>query len=336
MERWPTFAVTMSRLEGGRPELSRLPQLSLDLWSALRDPCRHCNHVMLGPMHSSDPTVRRAQLEFLTHITDTLAAGIIELPAFPQVVIKVQEAYRNPKYTPQMIVRLISAEPTLARRLLDIANSVAFNATGRVIIDLGHALTRLGAQKVYGVVLAHAIQDIRRTESLRSIAGRMDELWSDSVTVAHFSQVVAKRTSLPTPDAFAAGLLHLMGRLYILVQCTAQRPPGHQVVLSDDLVDAWHPVIAQAVLKNWGMSEEICEAVGAQAEVDVVRTGNATLTDVLVTGIRLAKRMNNRYDAPSLSAGGVLARLNLSVDECHSLVDEAAVDVRALQRALRH
>ena len=285
-------------------------------------------------MHSSDSTLQ-SQLDFLTHITDTLAAGTIELPAFPEIVIKLQEAYRNPNYTPQMVARLIAAEPTLARRLLDMANSVAFNATGRVIIDLGLALTRLGAQKVYGVVLAHAIQDIRRTESLRSIAGRMDELWSDSVTVAHFSQAVAKRASLPTPDAFVAGLLHLMGRLYILVQCTEQGASGHRVVLSDDLVDAWHPVIAKAVLKNWRISEEVCEAVGAQAELDVVRTGNATLTDVLVTGIRLAKRMKNRYDATSLSAGGVLARLNLSVEECHSLVDEAAAEVRALERAMR-
>lgn len=277
----------------------------------------------------------RSQLDFLTHMAETLAAGTIELPAFPQVVIKLQEAYKNPNYTPQMVARLISAEPTLARRLLDIANSVAFNATGRVIIDLGLALARLGAQKVYGVVLAHAIQDIRRSESLRSIAARMDELWSDSVTVAHFSQAVAKRASLSTSDAFAAGLLHLMGRVYILVQCTEQGPTRPRVVLSNDLVDEWHPVIAKAVLKNWGMSEEVCEAVGAQSEAHVVRTGNATLTDVLITGIRLAKRMRNDYDAASLSAGGVLARLNLSIEECHSLVDEAAVEVRALQRALR-
>ena len=291
---------------------------------------------MLGRMNSFDSTVkRRSQLDFLTHMRDTLAAGIIELPAFPQVVIKVQEAYKNPNYTPQLVARLISAEPTLARRLLDMANSVAFNATGRVIIDLGLALTRLGAQKVYGVVLAHAIQDIRRTESLRSIAGRMDELWSDSATVAHFSQAVAKRASLPTPEAFVAGLLHLMGRLYILVQCAEQGSSGQQVVLSNDLVDAWHPMIAKAVLKNWRMSEEVCEAVGAQAEVDVVRTGTASLTDVLVTGIRLAKRMKNHYDATSLSAGGVLARLNLSVEECQSLVNDAAAEVRALERALR-
>jgi len=276
-------------------------------------------------MHSSD---------FLTHMANGVAAGIVELPAFPQVVIKVQEAYKDPNYTPQIVARLIAAEPALAKRLLDMANSVAFNATGRVIIDLGLALTRLGAQKVYGVVLAHAIQDMRMTESLRAIAAPMDELWSDSVTVAHFAQAVAKRRSLSTPDAFVAGLLHLMGRLYILVKCTIQAPSGQRIVLSNDLVDAWHPVIAQAVLRHWRINEEVCEAVGAQAEADQVRTGNATLTDALILGIRLAKRMKNHADGPGLSAGGVLARLNLSVEECHSLVAEAAADVRALERAI--
>jgi HD-like signal output (HDOD) protein len=276
----------------------------------------------------------QGSVDFLTHIADTLADGIVKLPAFPQVVIKVQEAYKDPNYTPQIVARLIATEPTLARRLLDMANSVAFNATGRVIIDLGLALTRLGAQKVYGVVLAHAIQDIRMNESLRAIAAPMDELWSESVTVAHFAQAVAKRRSLSAPDAFVAGLLHLIGRMYILVQCTVQAPSGHRVVLSNDLLDAWHPAIAKAVLKNWRIGEEVCEAVGAQAEVDVVRTGSATLVDALVIGIRLAKRMKNYSDGPGLSAGGVLARLNLSVEECQNLVDEALADVRALERAL--
>ena len=286
-------------------------------------------------MHSADsPAQRRAQVEFLSRMTDALSAGNIELPAFPQVVIAVQDAYKDPDYTPQKVARLISAEPPLARRLLDIANSVAFNATGRVIVDLGLALTRIGAQKVYGVVLAYAIHNIRRIESLKPIAGRMDDLWSESVTVAHFSQAVAKRTSLSAPDAFVAGLLHLMGHLYILVQASREGPSGHPVVLSKDLVDAWHPAIAKAVLKNWQISEEVCDAVGAQADVDVVRTGKGTMADVLTLGIRLAKRMKKDQDGPSLSAGGVLARLNLSIEECHSLVDEAAADVRALERAL--
>jgi hypothetical protein len=62
-------------------------------------------------MHSPDPAgQRRLQLDFLTDMMNSLAAGTTGLPAFPQVVIKVQELYKDPNYTPQMIVRHISAE----------------------------------------------------------------------------------------------------------------------------------------------------------------------------------------------------------------------------------
>src|SRR6202789_526157 len=277
---------------------------------------------------------RSAPVEFLRHMLAALDAGAVDLPAFPQVVIQVQEVLRNPNYSVQMIARPISADPTLAARLLNMANSTAFNATGRVIIDLGVALTRLGAQKVYSVVLAHAIQDIRRVESLRSIARSLDELWSDSVAVAHFCGAVVKRLKLAMPDAFAAGLLHRVGHVYILVQLARQEASRPRVTLSKDLVDAWHPTIAKAVLKNWHVNDAVCEAVGMQADVLAVRSGPPTLTDVLLVGIRLANRMVNSADTSSMSSGGALARLNLSIEECHKLIGEAESEVRALARAL--
>ena len=211
-------------------------------------------------------------LEFLSGMLDTLAAGTVHLPAFPQVVIKVQEAFKDPDYTPQKIARVVATERSLADRLLQMANSTAFNATGRVIIDLGVAINRLGAQKVYSVALGHAVAHMRQEESLRAIGPRLDELWSESVAVAHFSDAVAKRSSLPFPGAFAAGLLHGIGRFYIMVQ-TVKQGPSIQVPLNAALVDAWHPAIAKAVLKNWQMDEAVCEAVGAQAELNAVRPG---------------------------------------------------------------
>jgi HD-like signal output (HDOD) protein len=282
----------------------------------------------------SDVTVADLpSLEFLSGLADTLAAGTVDLPAFPQVVIKVQEAFKDPDYTPQKVARVISTERTLADRLLQMANSTAFNATGRVIIDLGVAINRLGAQKVYSVALGHAVAHIRHDETLRSIAPRLDELWSECVTVAHFSEAVAKRKSLPLPGAFAAGLLHGIGRFYILVQRTSQG--ASQVPLNAALVDAWHPAIAKAVLKNWQMDEAVCEAVGAQADVNIVRAGPPTLTDVLIASIRLANRMQNSYDTATLNAGGAFVRLDLTVEACKSLIAQASEETRALQRALR-
>ena len=272
-------------------------------------------------------------LEFLSGLADALAAGSVDLPAFPQVVIKVQEAFNDPDYTPQKVARVISAERTLADRLLQMANSTAFNATGRVIIDLGVAINRLGAQKVYSVALGHAIAHIRHTESLRAIAPRLDELWFECVTVAHFSEAVAKRSSLPFPGAFAAGLLHGIGRFYILVQSASRAAP--QPALNAALVETWHPAIAKAVLKNWQMDAAVCEAVGAQAEVNIVRVGPPTLTDVLIASIRLANRMRNSYDTSTLNAGGAFVRLDLTLEACKSLIAQASEEIRALQRALR-
>jgi HD-like signal output (HDOD) protein len=276
---------------------------------------------------------RGATLDFLTDMRAALEAGRVELPAFPKVVIEVQEVLKNPNFTAQLLAKPIMAEPTLVARFLNMANSTAFNATGRVIIDVGVALVRLGAQKVYSVVLAHGIQELRKSESLQSIARPLEEMWSDSISVAHFCNAVAKRSSLGMPEAFAAGLLHRVGHMYILVQSMKQASFRGRV-LDSALVNEWHPVIAKAVLKNWEISETVCDAVRAQNDL-IARTGPPNLTDALIAGIRLAHRMRDSHDSRNFASGGALVRLNLSVEECQEIISEAAEEVRALQRVFR-
>jgi HD-like signal output (HDOD) protein len=113
-----------------------------------------------------------------------------------------------------------------------------------------------------------------------------------------------------------------------------QQVPGSRIVLSPDLVATWHPKIGESVLRNWQMSESVCGAVGAQSEPAAAAVGSATLTDVLIAGMRLANRSSNLHDKTSMSAGGVLARLNLSVEACQDLIEEAETEVRALKNIL--
>src|SRR5580698_2206197 len=85
-----------------------------------------------GRMSAEGPSAgNHAAQELLDRMAQVLAAGKVELPAFPQVVINVQQEFRNPNYKPQTIARLVSSEPALGKKLLDMANSAAFNATGR-------------------------------------------------------------------------------------------------------------------------------------------------------------------------------------------------------------
>jgi hypothetical protein len=44
--------------------------------------------------------------------------------------------------------------------------------------------------------------------------------------------------------------------------------------------------------------------------------------------------MKNPTDTSTLSSGGVLARLDLSIEDCQRLISEAEAEVRALEHAL--
>ena len=73
---------------------------------------------------------------------------------------------------------------------------------------------------------------------------------------------------------------------------------------------------------------------GHESNEDDVDALADTTGDVLIAGMRLANKMMNIGDTSSISSGGVLARLNLSFEDCHCLIGEAEAEVRALARAL--
>jgi len=74
---------------------------------------------------------QRAPVEFLRRMLATIEAGAVELPAFPQVVIQVQEVLKNPNYSVQIDCTPDFRGSDSRHRLLNMANSTAFNATGR-------------------------------------------------------------------------------------------------------------------------------------------------------------------------------------------------------------
>ena len=70
---------------------------------------------------------KSALVQFLT---DHLSSGSIELPSFPDVVIRLREVLEDEQSTTAQIVQLLSAEPALSARLLKIANSAALLLPG--------------------------------------------------------------------------------------------------------------------------------------------------------------------------------------------------------------
>jgi HD-like signal output (HDOD) protein len=281
------------------------------------------------------PEARAAALEFLGRLAAEVSKGIVDLPCFPDVVVRIREALTDPSTTQDRMVALVNNEPRLAARLLQMANSAAFSPSGRRLTDLRSAITRLGYQVVQSAAVGYAVQQMKYAGPLRSIAKPLSDLWSECISVASVSQAVARRTTVSPDEAFLTGLLHGIGRLYIMV-----RAVGHAVEFGDDgsfldLVSDWHAPIGKAVLENWGFAEEMCAAVGEQQDYERRWIRGGELSDILIVSVVLAAAMKQ----PALPAGtaedvSAFQHLGLTIPDCEGILADARVQIGSLHEAL--
>src|SRR6202022_4484490 len=143
-----------------------------------------------------------AALAFLQNLATEVSEGSIDLPCFPEVVIRISTALADPKTTADHVVTIVGAEPRLAARILQTANSAAFNTSGKPLTDLRSAITRLGHQMVHGTAMSYAVQQMKNEASLRSIVQPMTLLWNKSIAVASICRIVAQVTKWTAKEAF--------------------------------------------------------------------------------------------------------------------------------------
>jgi HD-like signal output (HDOD) protein len=225
----------------------------------------------------------------------------------------------------------------LAARLLQTANSAAFNHTGKPLTDLRTAITRLGYQLVQSAAVAFAVQQMKDEPTLRSIAKPLAGLWQESIAVASICQVVARRTEVSPDEAFLTGLLHGIGRLYIMVRAVGMAGAFSDRASFMDLVSGWHATIGKAVLENWGFAEEMSAAVGDQGESarEHKRNHQADLTDILIASVILGEDM--KMPSPrAVDIAGVQAFsvIGLSAADCVAVLTHAECQLGSLQDAL--
>jgi HD-like signal output (HDOD) protein len=278
---------------------------------------------------------RAAALAFLRNLATEVSGGTVNLPSFPDVVIRIRKALADPEAKLTQTVKIIGAEPRLAARLLQAANSAAFNPSGKPLTDLKAAVTRLGYRGVQSFAMAFAVQQMRLAPALRSIAKPLNVLWEESISVATLSQVIARRTSVNPDEAFLTGLLHGIGRLYIMVRAVGKSNAFQGDRSFADMVDGWHPAIGKAVLENWGFAEPMSEAIGLQGDSDHSGRAEADLTDVLIAAVALTAVL--REPGPrTVDTDGIYSfrRLGLTPQDCSDILKHAEYQLGALHASL--
>src|ERR1700723_1502486 len=284
---------------------------------------------------AATPEERATALAFLQSLATEVSEGTIALPCFPDVVIRISEALADPNTSSDRVVPFVGAEPRLAARVLQTANSAAFNSSGKPLTDLRSAITRLGHQMVQSTAMSYAIQNMKNEASLRSIARPLTELWNRSIAVASICKLLAMRTKVPSDEAFLTGLVHGIGNLYIMARAAsaANTLGGQQSWM--ELIGGWQASIGQAVLQSWGFAEELCEAVGDQGDLDRRSRHEARLGDILIAGLIVADAQKTT-EPRIVRTEGVNAFLSLRIppEDCIAIPAEADAQIPLVHEAL--
>jgi HD-like signal output (HDOD) protein len=198
------------------------------------------------------------------------------------------------------------------------------------------AVTRLGRNMVRNSAVSYAVKRLRDAQQLKEAQVYLEQIWDESTHVAALCYVLARRfTRLNADEALLIGLVHAIGKLYILGQ--AQTDPA---LFSDEqdlreTLSKWHAPIGSAILQNWNFSEIVSSAIAAYQEIDRDHEGPADLTDILIVAHLLAAFLRAESDA-ELQLGEVPAsrHLNISVQDFQPVLAEMDEHVSSLRRAL--
>ncbi|HEX8755616.1 MAG TPA: HDOD domain-containing protein [Steroidobacteraceae bacterium] len=298
-------------------------------------------HAQSSPSSSgSHPAKEGAEQDvaftFVQALAAELSGGKVELPGFPHIVMRVQRVLSDDKTDANKIVRVIGSEPVLATQLVRMANSAALNPAGTPVTDLRAAVTRVGVDAVRTATIAFAMRQLRDAAALRGLEMQLGILWRRSVQVASLCFVVARRlTSVSADTALLAGLLQGIGRLYILTRASRHRSLFCDAAAYQAIEHDWHLSIAAALLENWGIAEEIVQAVHESENLEREPRGAPCLTDILIVGTLLADvNGNSSALAAQVQCAKPLQRLRLDQQACERFLAESAQEVTALRDAL--
>jgi HD-like signal output (HDOD) protein len=131
-------------------------------------------------------------------------------------LLRLEQQLRQGDSNARQLAKLIDGSPALAARVLRMANS-AFYAPAEPVTTLSRAVALLGDTVLRQLVLTSLIVSRRAGNRSPREALAAARLTGDAVRAAVVGKTLAQMSRSVDPDtAFAAGLLHDLGHVYLL------------------------------------------------------------------------------------------------------------------------
>lgn len=274
---------------------------------------------------------------FIERLAEESNSGMLDLPSFPDVALKIRDTLQKEDCNINDVVRLLNSEPAMTARILTVANSAMLSRSGAVARDLKVAVNRLGLDMVRNTAISVAMEQLTQAKKYKIVRPLLRQLWRHSVQVAATSYALSRKTKFGKPDeALLAGLMHDIGKLYIWTR--AEEFPellGDEQAFESITTD-WHASIGITVLQAWEFAEPLADAAGGHenfADLDVEAKPLTTIVAVANFIVNCEKSLNVTELSPEHARA--IASLGLTETSLLEVMEEAQEEIESLSAALR-
>jgi len=285
----------------------------------------------------SGPDIDAAAAERYRKLAATAAQGELVFSSSAELGLRIKNALDDPDGTVDQVAKLIQAEPLLSARVVAVANSVAYNRTGREIADVRQAVSRLGFSTLRSLTMSMLVRQMSGQPRDARLRELIQQLWEHTAHVSALARVIARRVTHQDPEtALFAGILHEVAGFYLIAR--AADVPELASGMPPDWQDGGEIIIGRALLKILEVPEAIATAMedlwdGYLAHPPV------SLGDTLLLAEQLAPVASPLYWAPDKSTAGESGKphIEMIIDQetLTGILEESAAEVRSLLQALR-
>lgn len=265
-------------------------------------------------------------------------SGNLVFPTTAELSLRVQRLIDDPDCSIDKLAKLVQADPVLAARVVAVANSVVYNASGRAIADVRSAVSRLGFNTLR--VLAAAVV-VRQMEAMATTPAHRKlaiALWEHTAHVAALAQVIARRVTHVNPDtAFFAGIIHEIGGFYLIARGSSY--PGLLESANGSLL-AWDEggaaEVGRAVLRHLGAPAPVLEAIEGMWQ-GYLAMPPQSLADTLLLADHLAPVESPLSQLAGNGREGTAVDIDIALDDqmLSTILEESRSEVESLIEALR-
>ncbi len=273
--------------------------------------------------------------QLMSKFLDDINNNRINLPTLPEVALKVREVVQNPDSSAAKIAITIGADPVMAAKLLQVANSALYRAS-LPIENLQHAISRLGQTVVRNIVTSMVMEQLYQKGAHPSVDKHLKKLWLHSTRVAAISMILARKFTKLKPDqAMLAGLIHDIGAIPVYMEAANIPELADEEVLQS-VVGRLHNLIGTTILDDWNFPQEMIDVVSNHEDLNYDSGDSVDYVDV-VTVANILSHIGTHHPLTKRdwTEASAFKKLGLTPEESIGVIEEAEEEVNMIQNMFR-